>query len=222
MSGYGKNFLEMNCVRVRFLWEQIKEQHNIKFVLGLKGNRVLLRKAKALIEKAKELYECRREPVKIYGEFEYQAGSWSQPYRVIVKVEYNEKGLNTRFIVTNLQHNHRQFIYETIYCGRGAMELMIKELKNHLYSDRTSCSSFQANQFRLFLHSMAYVLLQAFREKYLVGTELAKAQFDTIRLKLLKIGARIIPLATKIKIHLSTGCPIKSTFYQIYLSLCSP
>jgi hypothetical protein len=102
------------------------------------------------------------------------------------------------------------------------MELMIKELKNHLFSDRTSCSSFQANQFRLFLHSMAYVLLHALREKYLAGTEFAKAQFDTIRLKLLKIGARIIPLATKIKIHLPTSCPAKSTFYQIYLSLCSP
>lgn len=198
------------------------EEDNIKFVLALKGNAVLLKKAHALIEKAKDLYHYRKEPIKIYGEFEYQAASWPEPYRVIVKVEYNEKGLNTRFIVTNLTHSFRQFVYETIYCGRGAMELMIKELKNHLSSDRTSCSSFQANQFRLFLHSMAYVLLHAFREKYLVATEFAKAQFDTIRLRLLKIGARIIPLATKIKIHLSTGCPVKSTFYQIYLSLCSP
>ena len=201
---------------------QCCEHYNIKFVLGLKGNAVLLKKAQALIETAKDLYRYRQEPIKIYGEFDYQAGSWSQPYRVIVKVECNDKGLNIRFIVTNLMHSFRQFVYETIYCGRGAMELMIKELKNHLFSDRTSCSSFQANQFRLFLHSMAYVLLHAFREKYLAGTELAKAQFDTIRLRLLKIGARIIPLATKIKIHLSTGCPIKSTFYQIYLSLCSP
>jgi hypothetical protein len=198
------------------------EEYNIKFVLGLRGNAILLKRAQSLIEKAKELYEFRKEPVKIYGEFEYQACSWIKPYRVIVKVEYNAKGLNVRFIVTNLAHNHRKFIYEKIYCGRGAMELMIKELKNHLFSDRTSCTSFQANQFRLFLHSMAYVLLHAFREKYLAGTEFAKAQFDTIRLKLLKIGARIIPLATKIKIHLSTGCPIKSIFYQIYLSLCSP
>lgn len=198
------------------------EQYNIKFVLGLTGNAVLKKRANALIEKAKELYALRKEPIKIYGEFEYQAQSWSKPYRVIVKVEHNEKGLNIRFIVTNIALNHRRFVYEKIYCGRGAMELMIKELKNHLFSDRTSCSSFQANQFRLLLHSMAYALLHAFREKYLAGTEFAKAQFDTIRLKLLKIGARIIPLATRIKIHLPTACPIKATFYQIYLSLCSP
>jgi len=198
------------------------EQYNIKFVLGLKGNAVLKRKAQSLLETATQLYELRNAPVKIYGEFEYKARSWPKPYRIIVKVEYNEKGSNVRFIVTNLVHSHRKFVYETIYCGRGAMELMIKELKNHLFSDRTSCSSFQANQFRLFLHSMAYVLLHAFREKYLAGTEYAKAQFDTIRLKILKIGARIIPLATKIKIHLPTSCPIKPTFYHIYLSLCSP
>jgi hypothetical protein len=198
------------------------EECNIKFTFGLKANAILKKKAHALIERAKDLYHYRQEPIKIYGEFEYQARSWPQPYRVIVKVECNEKGLNVRFIVTNLMGAYRKFVYETVYCGRGAMELMIKELKNHLFSDRTSCCSFQANQFRLFLHSMAYVLLHALREKYLAGTELAKAQFDTIRLKLLKIGARIIPLATKIKIHLPSSCPVKLTFYQIYISLCSP
>ena len=102
------------------------------------------------------------------------------------------------------------------------MELMIKELKNHLASDRTSCSSFQANQFRLLIHSMAYILLHAFREIYLAGTVFAKAQFDTIRLKILKIGARVVSLATRVKIHLATGCPEKAIFYQSYLSLCSP
>jgi len=198
------------------------EKHNVKFVLGLKANKILLKKAQSLMDKAKELYALYQKPIKLYGEFQYKAGSWSKPYRVIVKAEYNEKGANTRFIVTSLERAHRTFVYEYAYCGRGAMELMIKELKNHLYSDRTSCTSFEANQFRLFLHSMAYVLLHAFREKYLFGTELAKAQFDTIRLKLLKIGARIVELSTKVKIHLATGYPYKTLFYQIYLSCASP
>jgi len=201
---------------------ELCEQYNMKFIVGLTTNAILLDRARSVIEKAKELFEYHQKPVKLYGEFEYQAASWPKAYRVIVKVEYNDKGSNIRFIVTRLAHSHRRFVYETIYCGRGAMELMIKELKNHLASDRTSCSSFQANQFRLFIHSLAYILLHAFREKYLVGTAFAKAQFDTIRLKLLKIGTRVISLATKIKIHLATGYPEKDTFYLIYQSLASP
>jgi len=96
------------------------------------------------------------------------------------------------------------------------MELMIKEHKNHLRSDKTSCCSFLANQFRLFLHSIAYVLLHAFREKCLKNTEFAKAQFDTIRLKILKIGARVIQLTTKVKIHLPTSCPYRDELFKIW------
>ena len=98
------------------------------------------------------------------------------------------------------------------------MELCIKEHKNHLASDRTSCSSFAANQFRLFLHSAAYVLLHAFRSKYLKGTEFAHAQFDTIRLKLIKIGARVRELKTRVKIHLPLSFPLKELFFQIWSS----
>jgi hypothetical protein len=114
--------------------------------------------------KAKELYKISETPVKLYSEFPHQAGTWSEPLRIIVKAEYNHKGPNTRFVVTNFETTYRKFVYETIYCGRGATELMIKEHKKHLASDRTSCSSFEANQFRLFLHSIAYILLHAFRE----------------------------------------------------------
>ena len=96
------------------------------------------------------------------------------------------------------------------------MELMIKEHKNHLRSDKTSCSSFLANQFRLFIHSMAYVLLHAFREICLDNTRFAKAQFDTIRLKILKLGTRVIHLSTKIKIHLPTFCPYREELYRIW------
>ena len=197
-------------------------EHNIQFILGLRANKVLLKKTKSLATKAEELFKTTAKPVKIYSEFKYKAGSWEKPFRVIVKAEHNDKGPNIRFIVTRLESAHRTFLYERVYCGRGAVELMIKEIKNHLHSDRTSCNRFEANQFRLFLHSMAYILLHTFREKYLAGTDLAKAQFDTIRIKLLKVGARIIEMKTKIKIHLASGYPEKSLFYKVYLSCASP
>jgi hypothetical protein len=196
--------------------------HNIKYVLGFKSYKPLLHKASSLIAKARELYEYSDKPVKLYGEYSYQAGSWPAPKRIICKAEYNEKGANVRFIVTNLSHAKYRFIYETVYCGRGSMELMIKEHKNHLASDRTSCSSFQANQFRLFIHSIAYVLMYTFREKHLKNTEFAAAQFNTIRMKLLKIGARVRGLSTKIKIHLPSAYPWKREFEKIWMSCCLP
>jgi hypothetical protein len=198
------------------------DDNNIKYVLGFKSYKPLLQKAEDLMNKAGELYEFSQTPVKLYSEIYYQAGSWSAPKRIICKAEYNDKGPNTRFIITNLAHANYRFIYETAYCGRGAMELMIKEHKNHLFSDRTSCSSFEANQFRLFMHSIAYILMHTFRERHLKNTEFAKAQFNTIRLKLLKIGARVRKLSTKIKINLPSSYPLKKDFEKIWMSCCSP
>jgi len=192
------------------------DEHNLRFVLGLTTRAPMIKKAQNITDKARELYFDKKKPVKIFTEFRYKANSWSRERRVICKAEYNDKGPNTRFIVTNLENNNRRMIYQTIYCGRGAMELMIKEHKSHLRSDKTSCSSFLANQFRLFLHSIAYVLLHAFRERCLRNTQFAKAQFDTIRNKILKIGARVIQMSTKIKIHLPTSCPYQHELYDIW------
>ena len=194
------------------------ESLEIKYVFGLTARAPMLKKARLLSDQAKKLFNQKDEPVKLFGEFVYQANSWETPERIIYKAEHNDKGSNLRFIITNLDNNNRRMIYETIYCGRGAMELMIKEHKNHLRSDKTSCSSFLANQFRLFLHSMAYVLLHAFREKCLQNTQFAKAQFDTIRLKILKLGARVIHLSTKTKIHLPTSCPYQEDLFRIWQS----
>jgi hypothetical protein len=191
-------------------------EHNLRYVFGLTGRSPMLVKTSLLLEKVKEFYNERKRPVKSYGEFLYQAQSWSCAQRVIYKTEQNEKGSNIRFIATNFENNNRRMIYETIYCGRGAMELMIKEHKNHLRSDKTSCTRFVANQFRLFLHSMAYVILHAFREKCLKNTQFAKAQFDTVRLKIIKLGARVCQLSTKIKIHLPTSCPYQEELYQVW------
>ena len=197
-------------------------ENNLKYVFGFKSYEPLLKKSRSLLKRARELYEMTKRPVKLYGECSYQAGSWAFPSRIIYKAEFNHRGSNLRFIVTNLVHSSRKFIYEEIFCGRGAMELMIKEHKNHLLSDRTSCTSFAANQFRLFLHSIAYVLMHHFREKHLHYTELARAQFNTIRLRLIKVGARVRELSTKIKVHLPSSYPMREEFWRIWISCCQP
>lgn len=196
------------------------KENNIIFVLGQTAHNTLKEKASKLIEKAKKLYSLKKEPIILYGECLYQADSWSIKRRIIFKVEYNEHGANMRFIVTNLRHTRRRFIYETIYCGRGTMENYIKEHKLHLFSGRTSCHTFVANQFRLFLHSAAYFLLHAFRGIHLKYTEFANAQFDTIRLKLLKIGAQVRELKTRVKIHLPSSFPLHHVFITIWKSCC--
>ena len=196
------------------------EETDIKYVLGFKPLAPLVRQVKPLVEEVALRSEREKHPVRMFTETDYKAKSWPKRRRVIAKVEYNFLGPNTRFIITNLEHWNRRFIYQTAYSGRGAMELMIKEHKNHLLSDRTSCTSFSANQFRLFLHSAAYVLLHTFRTLHLKGTEWASAQFDTIRCKIIKIGARIIQRTRKIRIHLPTSFPWKGELEKIWISCC--
>ena len=196
------------------------EETDIKYVLGFKPLAPLVRQVKPLVEEVALRSEREKQPVKMFTETDYKAKSWPKTRRVIAKVEYNFLGPNSRFIITNLEHWNRRFIYQTVYCGRGAMELMIKEHKNHLLSDRTSCTSFSANQFRLFLHSAAYVLFHTFRTIHLKGTEWASAQFDTIRCKIIKIGARIIQRTRKIRINLPTSFPWKGELQKIWISCC--
>lgn len=196
------------------------EQNDMKYVLGFKPLAPLVRQVKPLVKEASQRFDLEKQSVKIFAEILYKATSWTKRRRVIAKIEYNSLGENSRFIITNLEHWNCRFIYQTAYSGRGAMELMLKEHKNHLLSDRTSCTSFSANQFRLFLHSAAYVLLHTFRTLHLKGTEWASAQFDTIRLKIIKIGARIRQLSRKIRIHLPTSFPWKGELQKIWLSCC--
>jgi hypothetical protein len=197
-------------------------EHQVHYVLGLICRKPMREKAQMLMDQAQQLFEQTDKPVQLFGEFPYQANSWDTAQRVVFKAEYTGKGANTRFVVTDLTHTNRRFIYQKAYCGRGAMELMIKEHKTHLCSDRTSCCRFEANQFRLFLHSMAYVLMHTFRRVHLKKTQFAKAQFDTIRLKLLKIGARVRELRTKVKVHLPSSYPFKQEFSEIWYSCRLP
>jgi len=156
---------------------------------------------------------------KLYTEFSYQAASWASPRRIICKVEVSDEGENIRFVVTNLEASRTAWIYETVYCGRGQMENYIKDHKLFLHSDRTSCHKFEANQFRVFLHSAAYVLLHNLRMKGLRGTAWSRSQFNQIQLRVLKVGVRIEELKTKITFHFPSSFPLKEVYAKMVANL---
>ena len=140
---------------------------------------------------------------------------------MVGKAEHLAKGANPRFVVTSLtpaQYDART-LYEVEYCGRGEMENRIKEQQRFLFADRTSASTMRANQLRLWFSSVAYTLLQALRREGLQNTPLAEAQCDTIRLKLLKIGAQIRVTVRKVWFALAEGCPYEGVFHQVYQNL---
>jgi len=125
-------------------------------------------------------------------------------------------GTNIRYIVTDMREYKTQHVYEKGYCARGNMELRIKDHKLFLQSDRMSCNSFLANQFRLFLHSAAYVLIHALQKKVLRGTEYANATMKTIQLKIIKVAAKVKEMKTKVCIELPTVFPLKSMFEKCF------
>jgi hypothetical protein len=192
---------------------------NVHFILGLTGNTILRQKGKELMEHAEALFKLSQEKVRLFGQFTYKASTWDKEQRVIMKAEVTKDGSNPRFVVTSLDSSRASFIYDETYCGRGQMENFIKDHKTHLHSDRTSCCSFQANQFRLFLHSAAYWLLYTIRESGLKGTDLARAQFNTIQNKVLKIGIRVEEMITRIKLHLPTSYPFKDLLRRLIKNL---
>jgi len=142
---------------------------------------------------------------------------------VVGKAEHLEKGANPRFVVTSLSAADfdAPTLYENEYCARGEMENRIKEQQRCLFADRTSCQSMRANQLRLWFSSVAYTLLQALRRLGLAKTPMAQAQCDTIRLKLLKIGARIRVTVRKIWISLSEGYPYEALFQHVHQNVLS-
>jgi len=185
-------------------------QYNTGYITGVSGHRKLHEMAVVTIQSAEREFKQYGKFVKRYHSFPYQAGSWSHPQKVVVKVEVSEMGTNIRYIVTNLVQFRAKDLYEKGYCARGAMELRIKEHKLYLRSDRSSCHRFKANQFRLFLHSMAYVLLHTFQKEVLRGTEFENATFKTIQNKIIKTAAWVKEMKTKVKIELPRCCPTKS------------
>ena len=184
------------------MMEWAHEVKNVEFITGLTGNSVLNEKAKITLECAKREFRQYGKPVKRYHSFQYQAGTWAYPERVVVKVEVSSMGTNVRFIISSLQNIRSKALYEQGYCIRGAAELRIKDHKTYLKSDRMSCNDFKANQFRLFLHSAAYILIHTLQHEVLKGTEFCKATMKSIQLKVLKVTAQVKVLKSKIKIQL--------------------
>jgi hypothetical protein len=183
------------------------EQNRVGDILGLAGNEVLLTKVADLAEDAAvSRVQGAAAKVRRFGAFRYAARSWHAERRVVARIEASPQGSDTRFIVTNLAGAPR-WLYQSVYCQRGQAENLIKAHKLHLASDRTSCTSATANQFRLLIHTAAYWLLHTLRGLAPKTSFWRDAQFDTIRLALIKVAARVTEMRTRIKVALPSCYP---------------
>ncbi len=197
-------------------------KRGIDYVFGLAKNNRLRKSILAELAKAREQYEATQEPARVFKDFRYRTlKSWSCERRVVGKAEYLAKGENPRFIVTSMESDEweARALYEDLYCARGDMENRIKEQQLALFADRTSTAFMRSNQLRLYFSSFAYVLVQALRRLGLEGTELARAQCDTIRLKLFKIGAQLKVTVRKVWISFSESYPYISLFWEVFARL---
>ena len=186
------------------------DSHRIEHILGLAKNARLLKEAQPLLDEVHECFLQTGVKQKIFDETSYAAQSWDIQRRVIIKAEHLDKGSNPRFVVTSLCDAPEQ-LYQR-YCARGEVENRIKEQQLSLFADRTSCSKWLPNQLRVLLSALAYTLLTTIRQKALAGTELARARCDTIRLKLLKIGASVVRNTRRVTLMLSESYPYKNIF----------
>lgn len=186
----------------------------VEYVIGLAGNMVLLRRSKPFLRGLRKQVKSSGEAARRYGELSYAAKTWGGEERVIVKAEAlpppkdggnGKVKTNVRFVVTNVRVAPRR-LYEVEYCARGDSENRIKELKRDLAMDRTSCMSFVANQLRVLMTATAYALFQELRFQ-LRSSELARAQTHTLRLALIKIGARVVRSVRRIVLHMPRACP---------------
>lgn len=190
------------------------DRNNVRYILGIAKNKRLNELSRSLQESAQTLYEDTGEKQRLFDSIDYAAGTWDRSRRVIAKAEYSWRGSNPRYVVTNLA-GEDQALYDDVYCARGDMENRIKEQQLGLFADRTSCQSWWSNQFRLLLSSIAYVILESIRRLCLRSTEFARSQVNTIRLKLLKIGAVIVRNTRRVRVHLSTSYPYRQLFTEV-------
>ena len=198
------------------------EQHGVDYLFGLAKNQRLTRILGAELHAAKLAHEATGEPARVFKDFRYRTKkSWSCERRVVGKAEHLAKGANPRYVVTSLSGEAcaAQELYEVRYCGRGEMENRIKEQQRYLFAARTSCHTMRANQLRLWLSSVAYTLLQALRKFGLKETPLAQARCDTIRLKLLKIGALVRISVRRVYFALASSYPYQALFAQVLENL---
>jgi Transposase DDE domain group 1 len=194
------------------------EGHGVDFVFGLARNVRLQQALEGEMTQAHTLFEESGQAARVFKDFVYRTKkSWSCQRRVIGKAEHLAKGSNPRFLVTSLDSQRwaAQALYEDLYCARGEMENRIKEQQLCLFADRTSSHCIASNQVRLWFSSVAYVLLNELRRLGLKGTELACARCDTIRNKVLKVGAQVRVTVRRVWVHLSSSYPYAALFTQI-------
>jgi hypothetical protein len=200
----------------------LDRERRVDYVVGIAKNDVLLRNCELLMAAARWSSDRSGESERLYNDFPYAAGTWKEQRRIIVKAEVvrlesRKPRDNPRFLVTNLRQKPQR-IYERIYCGRGEIENRIKELKDGLEIDRTSCTSFWANQFRVLLTAAAYVLMQEIRLAA-KGTSCARAQVATLRERLLKLGVWVQTSVRRTVLHLPKAYPWLSDWATIARAL---
>jgi hypothetical protein len=210
-SGFCREYLMAWC-----------EANHVDYLFGLAQNKRLLKILGKEQHQAQALFTQTQQPARVFKDFLYQTRkSWSRSRRVVGKAEHLARGANPRFVVTSLSASEwdDRTLYEQEYCARGDMENRIKEQKTFLFACRTSCATMRANQVRLLLSTMAYVVLRALRQFGLQQTEMARAQSDTLRLKLLKIGAVIRISVRRVYVSLSEAYPLRDLFQQVWENL---
>jgi transposase InsO family protein len=196
------------------------EDNGVDYVFGLPGNRVLDRLVDESADDIRTRRALEQKPVlRGYVETRYKAKSWNSERRACARIEATTMGLDIRFVVTNLGGGSAEHVYDVIYCARGQAENLIKMHKGQLASDRTSCRSPIANQVRLVLHTAAYWLMLTIREAVPKTHQLSQAEFATLRLRLLKLGARVIETVSRIRLAFAAACPEAKLIQSIAASL---
>jgi len=213
-SGFCRNILMSWC-----------EKHNVDYVFGMARNQRLRKIIGAEMHQATQQWKQTGKPARVFSEFNYQTkktkkGGWDRERRVAAKSEHIDGKENPRFVVTSLSREEwpAQELYEKLYCARGDMENRIKE-QFSLFADRVSTETMRANQMRVYLSTMAYVLISGLRRLGLKATELAEAQVSTIRTKLLKIGSQIRVTVRKVWISMASSYPYQSLYQQVWMNL---
>ena len=196
-------------------WEAMAwcEQNGVQYVFGLSKNKVLDARVRSEAEAVEARWGASQEAVtRDYTETLYAADSWTRRRRVVARIEATYKGLDIRYVVTNIRRCAPQWLYDGLYCARGQAENLIKHHKGQLASDRTSCRSPLANQMRLTLHTAAYWLMRTLRDAIPAPQALARGEFSTIRLRLLKIAVRVKETVSRVRLAFAANCPEAALF----------
>lgn len=197
------------------------ERAGVHYIVGLARNTRLQAQVEFAELWMKDEYERTGLKQRMVDEFKYAAQSWAHERRVITRLERGEQGCNPRFIVTNLP-GRAQALYDGVYCQRGEAENRIKEAQVSLFATRTSCHVLRSNPLRMLLAALGYVLIERLRALALQGTALATAQVDTLRIKLLKVGAVVTRNTRRIRLYLASNWPSAETFAHAMRQLRSP